>query len=67
MIKLTILLLASGIAVAGCATNEGNMHMSSATAKRDADYRAALRKCDEMGSAERSTCIEDAKQRYGKS
>jgi hypothetical protein len=65
MTKLTILLLAAGIAVAGCATTEGGMHMSSAAAKRDADYRAALRKCDDMTSADRSTCIEDAKERYG--
>jgi len=63
MSKRTIaLLLAAAVVAGGCATTRTT---SPADAKREADYRTALRKCDQMGSAERATCIEDAKARYG--
>ena len=58
----TIALLLAAIVVGGCATTRP---VSPADAKREADYRTALRKCDQMGNAERATCIEDAKARYG--
>ena len=56
------LLLAAAFVSGGCATTQG---MSPADAQRKADYRTAIRKCEQMGSAERATCIEDAKTRYG--
>lgn len=63
MYKRTIaLLLAAAFVGGGCTTTQT---MSKADAKREADYRAALRKCDQLGTAERATCIEDAKARYG--
>jgi hypothetical protein len=65
MFKLMIALLAgAGLTLAGCATQPGP---TTAEAKRDADYWNAVRKCDDLGSAERSGCIYDAKERYGKS
>ena len=56
------LLVGAAFVAGGCATSRP---MSQADAKREADYRTAVRKCDQMGSAERATCIEDAKARYG--
>ena len=56
------LLLAVAFVAGGCATTRPT---SSADTKRETDYRAAVRKCDQMASAERATCIEDAKARYG--
>jgi hypothetical protein len=35
--------------------------------KRDADYKVAIEKCDALSGSARSTCVEDAKLRYGKS
>jgi hypothetical protein len=65
MSKLMIALLAgAGFTLAGCATQPGT---KTAEAKRDADYTTAVRKCDDLGPAERSACIYDAKERYGKS
>ncbi len=58
------LLVGAGLTLAGCA-NQPESPM--ANMKRDAEYRTAIRKCDDLGSAERSTCIEDTKARYGKS
>lgn len=66
MSKLAIaLMISAGVAVAGCATQMGPG--PSAQAKRDAEYNAAVRKCDDLSVAERSECIYDARQRYGKS
>jgi hypothetical protein len=66
MSKLAIaLMISAGVAVAGCATQTGPS--PSAQAKRDAEYNAAVRKCDDLSVAERSECIYDARQRYGKS
>jgi hypothetical protein len=62
MSKRMILLFVGAAFVGGCATTRP---VSPADVKREADYRTAVRKCDQMGSAERSTCIEDAKARYG--
>ncbi|HZI84031.1 MAG TPA: hypothetical protein VFF44_08955 [Casimicrobiaceae bacterium] len=62
---VSTLLLASVVALAGCANTPHSM--SAAAARRDADYTNAIRNCDTLGSAERATCIEDAKARYGRS
>jgi len=35
--------------------------------KRDADYKVAIEKCDNLSGAAKNTCVEDAKLRYGKS
>jgi hypothetical protein len=35
--------------------------------KRDADYKVAIEKCDALSGAAKSTCVEDAKLRFGKS
>jgi len=67
MSKLAIaLMIFAGVAVAGCATQTGP-GPNTAQAKRDAEYNAAVRKCDDLSVAERSECIYDARQRYGKS
>jgi hypothetical protein len=34
--------------------------------KRDADYKVAIEKCDALSGSAKSTCISDAKLRYGK-
>ena len=34
--------------------------------KRDADYKVAVEKCDAMSGAAKSTCVQQAKARYGK-
>jgi hypothetical protein len=34
--------------------------------KRDADYKVAIEKCDALSGAAKSTCVSDAKLRYGK-
>jgi uncharacterized protein YceK len=66
MSKLAIGLLAcAGVALAGCATQ--TTPTQTAQAKRDAEYNAAVKKCDDLSVAERSECIYDARQRYGKS
>ncbi|HTS20767.1 MAG TPA: hypothetical protein VMN79_03060 [Casimicrobiaceae bacterium] len=69
MSKLMIpLLVAAGVVLAGCATQQGPAPASSAAAeKRDRDYANALRKCDALGVAEREACIYDAKDRYDRS
>lgn len=66
MAKLMIAVLAAGVALAGCTTPQ-RTPASAAAEKRDADYRVAIQKCDNLGSAERAACIEDAKERFGKS
>ena len=35
--------------------------------KRDAEYKVAIEKCDNLSGAAKNTCVEDAKLRYGKS
>lgn len=35
--------------------------------KRDADYKVALEKCDVLSGSAKTSCVEDAKLRYGKS
>jgi|SRR4029450_1400853 hypothetical protein len=35
--------------------------------KRDADYKVAVEKCDALSGAAKTTCVNDAKVRYGKS
>jgi hypothetical protein len=66
MSKLAIaLMILGGVAVAGCATQMGPG--PNTQAKRDAEYNAAVKKCDDLSVAERSQCIYDARQRYGKS
>jgi hypothetical protein len=35
--------------------------------KRDAEYKVAVEKCDAMSGAAKSSCVKEAKARYGKS
>lgn len=64
MSRLAIVLTVfAGITLAGCASQ----YTQSAEAKRDAEYNATVKKCDDLSVAERSACIYDARQRYGKS
>jgi hypothetical protein len=35
--------------------------------KRDADYKVAVEKCDGLSGSAKSTCVDEAKTRYGKS
>jgi len=35
--------------------------------KRDADYKVAIEKCDALSGSAKSTCVSEAKLRYGKS
>ena len=35
--------------------------------KRDAEYKVAIEKCDSMSGAAKTSCVNDAKSRYGKS
>ena len=35
--------------------------------KRDAEYKVAVEKCDAMSGAAKSSCVQEAKARYGKS
>ena len=65
MAKLMITLMAASL-LAACTTQPAT-NRSAADAQREADYRAALQNCDQLGSAQRATCIEDAKARYGHS
>ncbi|HEV2686253.1 MAG TPA: hypothetical protein VGW79_06415, partial [Actinomycetota bacterium] len=68
MSKLMIaLLVAAGVALTGCASQTTSPSAGAPTAKRDADYSLAIRKCDQLGEAERSACIYDARERFGKS
>jgi hypothetical protein len=68
MSKLAIALTVSaGIALAGCATQTGPGPSASAEARRDAAYTEAVKKCDDLGVAERNQCIYDAREKYGKS
>jgi hypothetical protein len=45
---------------------EADVRRQAATDKRDADYKVATEKCDALSGSARSTCISDAKMRYGK-
>lgn len=63
MAKLMVVLIGAGV-LAGCAAQSTHMR-SAADTKREADYRQAIQQCDQLGAAQRATCIEDAKARYG--
>jgi hypothetical protein len=45
---------------------EADARRQAATDKRDADYKVAAEKCDSLNGSAKSTCISDAKMRYGK-
>ena len=63
MAKLMIALMAASV-LAAC-TNQPVTTRSAADVQREADYRTAIQNCDQLASARRATCIEDAKARYG--
>ena len=48
------------------AQKQADARRQAAEDKRDADYKVAVEKCDSLTGAAKSTCISDAKLRYGK-
>ncbi len=65
MTKLMIALIGAGL-LAACTTQPATTR-SAADVKRERDYTTAIQNCDQLGVAQRATCIEDAKARYGRS
>jgi len=49
------------------AMKQADARRQAAEQKRDADYKVAVEKCDALTGAAKSTCVSDAKLRYGKS
>ncbi len=49
------------------AMKQADARKEAAEDKRDADYKVAIEKCDVFTGAAKSTCISEAKLRYGKS
>jgi hypothetical protein len=49
------------------AMKQADARKEAAEDKRDADYKIAIEKCDVFTGAAKSTCISEAKLRYGKS
>jgi len=49
------------------AMKQADARRQAAEQKRDADYKVAIEKCDALTGAAKSTCVSDAKLRYGKS
>ena len=45
---------------------EADARRQAAADKRDADYKVAAEKCDALSGSAKSTCISEAKLRYGK-
>jgi hypothetical protein len=48
------------------AMKEADARRQAAADKRDADYKVAAEKCDALSGSAKSTCISEAKLRYGK-
>ena len=48
------------------AMKETDARRQAAADKRDADYKIAAEKCDALSGSAKTTCINDAKLRYGK-
>ena len=48
------------------AMKQADDRKEAAEDKRDADYKVAIEKCDALSGAAKSTCVSDAKLRYGK-
>ena len=48
------------------AMKEADARSKAAADKRDADYKVATEKCDALSGSAKSTCVSEAKQRYGK-
>jgi hypothetical protein len=48
------------------AMKESDARRQAAADKRDADYKIAAEKCDALSGSAKTTCINDAKMRYGK-
>src|SRR6266513_4736948 len=49
------------------AMKQADARRQAAEQKRDAEYKVAIEKCDALTGAAKSTCVSDAKLRYGKS
>ena len=49
------------------AMKEADARKQAAEDRRDADYKVAIEKCDALTGAAKSTCVSDAKLRFGKS
>jgi hypothetical protein len=48
------------------AMKDADARRQAAADKRDADYKVAAEKCDSLSGSAKSTCISEAKLRYGK-
>jgi hypothetical protein len=48
------------------AMKRADARQQAAQEKRDADYKVAIEKCESLTGSAKSTCISDAKLRYGK-
>ncbi len=48
------------------AAKQADARAQAAEEKRNADYKVAVEKCDALSGAAKSTCVSDAKLRYGK-
>src|SRR5437773_12134972 len=48
------------------AMKQADARQQAAQDKRDADYKVAVEKCDALSGSAKSTCVSDAKLRYGK-
>src|SRR5439155_7565119 len=49
------------------AKKQGDAQVKAAEEKREADYKVAVEKCDALSGSAKSTCVNEAKLRYGKS
>lgn len=49
------------------AKKEADARVKAAEEKREADYKVAVEKCDVLSGSAKSTCVSDAKLRFGKS
>jgi hypothetical protein len=48
------------------AAKQADAQRQAADAKRDAEYKVAVEKCDALSGPAKSACVSDAKMRYGK-
>lgn len=56
----------SASAKAAASATKTEARKDAATDKRDADYAVAKEKCDALAGDAKTTCVNDAKKRYGK-
>jgi hypothetical protein len=49
------------------ATKQSEARKAADAEKRDADYKVAIEKCDDLAGAAKDSCVSAAKAQYGKS